>query len=955
MVIRLEINIGTDKSSRWRDVALAAGQTLSIERNSPLWNKASTFSEELELNIAANRDIFGNADHPHGRSIFAALYKREYRLWAEGLLIMQGTVDIDKEMELDADGNVSVTLTSGRKTLEDKLEGVKCRDVRLEDEHIVIGYANNVANGAVNDPDDPASQAYVTATIRYREAYGRLYTTKGVEKKPIFYDDFGFLTTAYEPDWSEMTVKLPVFNALQQLIVKPQKSVFQSYDPSLTDELIDKYMPPTVNTSEAYTGMHGARFCNVPICWQYYEQEGEEWKKRRGYQNKYKDGDAGTADRADSAPCFFVLYFIDLLFHRLNIPITANALMGFRDIRALTFVHVNCFYKLEKDPLVWKDSHGISNHFKAYFTRTDGLLKGNQYCFHHMDGSNQYLNNGEVGVVKVTSVKDLVALTKIYKDLGTGDYDADIFQATLKSVDGSLTNGMELNDEAFHRAYATSENLPDTDASSVIELLENMFCCRFIYNDIDGTMRVALVKDVLAQNAAEDLGIVDYTVTKKENHVDGFRLKYSGTSKKETNELKKEDEVVTGSDDTTFSYNDYDKTIVFNHQDTRTDTGKAIASNYWTYGTLINNVTCFDETCYIDSLTGNAYRIKVNADADLAVAETTDADRQALNPSLFEVGTFAPAEYGDCSDDDYVEEVSIDCSPVVPNDINYETEREYFAQQNDASGMERPNVDYRIFVDAELHDGQNGRCKYDLPVFSHRDVRDGKERNLMVTVEHNYPQMTQGWDVSQGFDNPLKTVDMGVTIGILRTPPKGGDGYGYVDTRADYDGEGNYSWMQVYAGPSCVTSDCLDSYGNILDNDASDAEQPISLKLRAEKTNPYHTATPDHKVYGYTFNPYDPDNEDNMNRTDERGRWPSQTMPQRGLFDRFYTEYAYWVVNRKVAVISVPPGQISTAHLMNLDFTKKYRIGRYVGFINKIRFSIDDTGADSITIELYYI
>ena len=73
---------------------------------------------------------------------------------------------------------------------------------------------------------------------------------------------------------------------------------------------------------------------------------------------------------------------------------------------------------------------------------------------------------------------------------------------------------------------------------------------------------------------------------------------------------------------------------------------------------------------------------------------------------------------------------------------------------------------------------------------------------------------------------------------------------------------------------------------------------------------------------------------------------------RRGIFDNFYAEYAYWVTHRKLAHIEA---EVELADLINLDMTKKYRIGEYVGFIKSCKYDIDNNGIGIVTFEMYYL
>ena len=73
---------------------------------------------------------------------------------------------------------------------------------------------------------------------------------------------------------------------------------------------------------------------------------------------------------------------------------------------------------------------------------------------------------------------------------------------------------------------------------------------------------------------------------------------------------------------------------------------------------------------------------------------------------------------------------------------------------------------------------------------------------------------------------------------------------------------------------------------------------------------------------------------------------------KRGLGDKFYAKYAYWLTHHKTAILECT---IELATLVNIDLTKRARIGDYTGFINKIDYSINNNGVGDVLIELYYL
>ena len=70
----------------------------------------------------------------------------------------------------------------------------------------------------------------------------------------------------------------------------------------------------------------------------------------------------------------------------------------------------------------------------------------------------------------------------------------------------------------------------------------------------------------------------------------------------------------------------------------------------------------------------------------------------------------------------------------------------------------------------------------------------------------------------------------------------------------------------------------------------------------------------------------------------------------RGLVSKFLSEYLYFMAHKKTVMLTV---KMSITQIINIDFLKRYRIGNYVGFINKVSYSLTPNGIEDITIELY--
>lgn len=116
-----------------------------------------------------------------------------------------------------------------------------------------------------------------------------------------------------------------------------------------------------------------------------------------------------------------------------------------------------------------------------------------------------------------------------------------------------------------------------------------------------------------------------------------------------------------------------------------------------------------------------------------------------------------------------------------------------------------------------------------------------------------------------------------------------------------------------------------------------DQDGRFSLKLRAEKPNPF-------------FDPTQPEN-DTTNR-----RYLEITTPElrkRGLMDKFYKEFSYWIRNARIAKLKV---RIGLAELRSIDKTVRQRVCDITGFIKKMQYRIDmQSGLGEVEMEVWYL
>ncbi len=440
--------------------------------------------------------------------------------------------------------------------------------------------------------------------------------------------------------------------------------------------------------------------------------------------------------------------------------------------------------------------------------------------------------------------------------------------------------------------YATNENFPNIDIKSIFEDLNNAMGVRFLFDSNKNAMNIIYVKDILSSKSESvfNAEIIGINLIKNKNTA--INLTYSV------------------DDDTSFNYTDYSNVKVF--------------SDY--AAILADGVTYYDTQCKIDAKTGNAYRVKVNKDTGRA-------------PSLFEVGGFRDYVQGEITKDEEAPETNINFRPVIHNlvsvtkDSNGEIVPETGARPRPGGGYTRPSSGSRsggmstyeetgssterviaTFVDVTLM--ANGVFDGNLQEWHDNRYEEGSEPWVAayLYMKSLAPEL---FDTEESEESPLRTYDAGYTIGIMRGP---GNDSGLETIDENYDGEGNSSWMQT-VGSYAFTSDSCDNYGRFFDyngTEAGGADQTgrFSLKLVAGKD-------------GYPID---------------------SQYADRGLVSKFLSEYLYFMANKKTVVLTV---RMNITQIIGIDFLKRYRIGDFVGFINKVSYTLDVNGVQDATIELY--
>lgn len=582
----------------------------------------------------------------------------------------------------------------------------------------------------------------------------------------------------------------------------------------------------TVNVSKPYP----FPYCNTRI--QYAKPEEEDgWEPNKTFPelysagikeyniNRFKDYIVLEADRPMSAPCFYVLYFLDCLFNKLGISF---------------------------------DNSGIIK----------GPSANNDFCRLAFFNTN-FSAQKDVGDINLTPSDD--GYISIPEE----------WNLTLPEIQKHYPLFYAFRTE-FTKAYyvADAGNFPKVEVKNVIDSLSSAFGVKFLFDVYSKQMKCVFLKDVLSDSSYKEIkGVEIFSAEKNETRTKGFKMMYSNSSE----------------GDTAFNYDEWKR-----------------IDNTKSYEEIKKEVKWFNKTLYVSSDTGNAYRVKVNEDA---------TKKEELNPVLMKVGQYNAVEYGDCSEENFVETVKLPFNPIIQNDTTPNEDPTYATLVN--ATMAYPRVEDVLILAGEW------------PIMGGVALYSYQYRYFSVLGYRKSDKITRVEDPTFYFENPLQTYDPGLTLGIMRGPGAGAE---VKDYEENYDGEGGSKYVTTAANYA-FHSDMVDDNGGEFDyNGAEDggtgsedgADNRFSLYLRAEKP------------------------------IGENGELQTLAPPyaKRGLFDKFYTEYAYFVTHRKIVRISC---RMEMADILNIDWTKRYHIGQYVGFVNKYNFSVDSRGISNLNLEIYYI
>lgn len=776
---------------------LKPNASITITDTSEIFGNGDVWSYSFTLNAKANSHIIGTGEDIHGSRLHKVLNKRKTRLWVDGIPLYTGYLKTGSEVSLNANGDVTVTFESGRKSFDNMIEGGKANQVPLLKD-VEIGMALHRSRY------DIVRIWYDIVATQNNGDISRYGTS---------------LSSAFYGELED--------NSVQEFprMVFPTGKFISQTDGSVWEENL-------VNVDQPYTesdnGTPTHPYCNVALCYQQYDYKkkttsgnvetdySSEPEAQRGYEYM-------PANRVNSAPNFFVIYWLRCLMKHLGIYIEENQMMEVEDLRRLFLVNTNCDYE-EPVKLKTGTDETVTRRFGKYY----------------WDGGPSWAAGWIIPEVflpgeNIDETKSQLFMENIVFDGPSMKFGID----GLREIDWGYSDILGNNstddyvghNNLFHKAFATSKCFPNVDVSEIINALETGFGVRFLFSNNTSRVRIVLLRNIFNDKNVQTLNaeIVDSDV-KVDNNICGFRMTYGK------------------SNDTAFYYKGFADKMTHTKELWKEDSDKHDYSK-WNlnadYRNIIKNVSAFDTTCYVTNNNGNAYGIKVQKGVK---------SFNELYPSVFEYAGFMDAEDGDCSgEEDTIKTVTVGFTPAIMSDVNADEERQeitdvqrfalfvdekmsprrfqfstdyndptlvyptnsLYAQNSSARGMMNGGfVMPGLFaVGADYH--VSTKMERDLNVFYNGKNHYHKLSYDLTGVLHvrHFLYLQDNFEPNDDGLSPIETHDWGLTLGIMRGSGKDAHIYEYDDPE---DNE-NSAWGIWPGSNETSHHDTCDSYGRLWD------------------------------------------------------------------------------------------------------------------------------------------
>lgn len=812
---KLALEIFDKDGNNSRFAVLYDDASVTITETSELFDNGSIYSYPFTINVFANRHIFGTVGDIHGSRLHERIDKRRAILYAMGVPMFYGYIRLDNEADISENGDVDIKLESGQKMFQDMIDGGKANQVPLMSD-VLIGMA--------------LWRRRQVAWPLKMFAYARDNDNNLLGWGPVQMDGSSVINITVDGE-SSPTQQYP-----RTLYAKGR---FYNADPDAEEADPEGEPINCLNTDNPYTedddGTPTWPYCNVALCYQ--KHDFPETSKDSGVRDYTKQPEAVRgyetmpANRVNSAPNFYVIYWLRCLLKHLGINVIENQMMGVEDLRRLFFANSACEFEVPD-----------------YLRYGDVDPRYGRYQF----GNNRYLPEKWkpqqlINIAECSFSASNLGITEVGKGWTYGPISKIEIKASASGISWSddAIRRLKAYNSYLHKAYATSKCFPNEDIKSVVEMLQNAFGVRFLFSNDYKSVRIVLLRNVLGDTHIHDLKCDVISSEKEESGIRGFRLTYG-----------------KGEEDTAFFYRGFAEKMQ-RQKETWEDDSDTHDYSHWQlnarYKDVIQKISAFDKTCYVEPLTGNAYGIKVDQQA---------RRYEELRPSLFEFAGYMDAEDGDCSgEEDTIKELSVGFTPAIMNDVNFETEKKNYVEKQRFALFVKENMQPRRIDFDDLQppasyndsdavydvDGKLYAKKNDNYVFAAQmaggvvqpgsfaitsDAYVDLMRDLTATIwrsgrdewKSDYNNVT--FDISgyinEGYrlylqDNfepnddgvaPVETHDWGLTLGVMRGSGEGA----HVSYSPDPDdGEGNSTWELLPGNESVAHPDTCDDYGRLFD------------------------------------------------------------------------------------------------------------------------------------------
>lgn len=912
---------------------------ISVELSNPLFNDVEMFSYPVALPLYGNRHFFKNIDDPNSDLRPVSYERTPMQIIADGVPFTSGPAVMQEDEAVE--DTLSMSVDASTQSFSDLISDLKCRDIQIPSRYhdqLLIGEKIDEVNVEVTYNTD--------VTIKYEGKKGdKKYGTvgSGYQTSATFSPQalgFSYPAKCQETGSKHMAV-------LKETHVYPRGN---------NEKKIPKIVQSYINVTDAYPVKP---FCNARVCYKHYAL-GDDGQTSSDTE-KYEEGkcmfeDNGKvwvleANRPQSGICFYVLFFLDCLFEHLGLSFDKSALTAVGDFNRLCFFTTKCSYDTE--PLYYGSLYNENDEEVKAGKKKIGDIKlgffqkqasSEKDCEHLFDDVNDWLDSrGCGGKLSLSNPKDKTMQELIYwkarytikeetdprfpnskrkvtifEKEKTGDpIHVKVGVDKVASITTNSTIKSAQMSASIVRMYANEQNFPDESVSTIIDSLENQFGIKFNYDYERKRVTAYLIRDVFRKQNPQPRNFHAqlHKIVPISEKITGVRVGYSAES-----DSKEQ------SDNVRYKVKDYNTDYDYiEYPKDRTITNER-------YQSIIHEVYNGQMNVFIDLATGNKYRVKIDSN----FSSTND-----MNPSLFEVGAYKGVEIGDCSklNDDFIKEFKSDFEPVGMIDVNYNKALSSSfdavcftdAKQQPTSGT---NIEGYVATEINPNNAQTIMAALVDDDMEHEFVKQYIKNPLSSQVADFYVteelSLTESYDPSKTDDgnSPLQSHDWGLSIAVMRG---GGTDSGVESYDNNYDGFGNAKWRTT-VGEYALTTDSVDNYGNVYDYNGKlegiGNEERFSLKPRAW---------------------VQPDWVDEPLVTDD------PLIKNRGYFDTFMVDYAYFLLHRKKYRITCSASVAQIADIQN-HWKEWWNIDGKKCLINKVTTTITaKDGMGEVELEVYSI